>query len=75
MDRNVIKDRLNKLSDSPLRDIELSWIEIILDRSEGNRSKAAHILNISMTKMRRYITDRKICTSRLKKAGRPENVD
>jgi len=71
MDRENIKNRLVKIKDCSLRDIELSWIEIILERAEGNRSKAASILNISMTKMRRYITDRKVLLPALKKVGRP----
>lgn len=71
MDRDKIKDRLAKLKDCPLSDIELSWIEVVLERAEGNRRKAADILNISMTKMRRYITHRKVVAPKLKKVGRP----
>ena len=73
MDRSDIKKRLEKLANYSLRDVELSWVEIMLDRTEGNRSKTCSLLQISMSKMRRYITNKKVYPKQLKSQGRPKN--
>lgn len=72
MDRRKIKNKLNNIPENlSLRDIELSWVELIIDRLSGNRRQAALALGISMCKMRRYITHRKIDSPNLKTVGRP----
>lgn len=73
MDRSDIKRRLEKLDNYALRDIELSWVEIVLDRMKGNRRTTCEILDISMSKMRRYITNKKVYAKQLQTQGRPRN--
>lgn len=73
MDRGDIKRRLEKLDNYTLREIELSWVEIILDRYKGNRRTTCEILDISMSKMRRYILNKKIYPKKLQTQGRPRN--
>jgi uncharacterized protein YjaG (DUF416 family) len=73
MDRSDIKKRLEKLDNFTLRDVELTWVEIMLDRMKGNRRTTCEILNISMSKMRRYILNKKVFPAKLKTQGRPRN--
>lgn len=73
MDRTDIKKRLEKLDTCTLRAVELSWVEIVLDRMKGNRRTTSDVLGISMSKMRRYITNKKIYPKMLQPSGRPRN--
>lgn len=69
--KDEIKKRLNKLPDVKLKDVEHCWIEIMIERLGGNRRSAAKKLGISICKLRRYITYRKIDAPNLIKVGRP----
>jgi len=71
MDRSDIRIRLEKLPSYTLRDIELTWVEVILDRMQGNRRTTCEYLGISMSKMRRYITNKKVFAKKLQPQGRP----
>lgn len=71
MDKADIKKKLEKLGDCSLKDVETSYVEVILERMKGNRTATKDILGISMSKMRRYISSKKVFAKDLKLPGRP----
>lgn len=74
-EKEFIKRRLSKIPPTHLKDIEHCWIEITIERMGGNRRQAAKQLGISMCKLRRYITHRKIDAPNLITVGRPRNKE
>jgi DNA-binding NtrC family response regulator len=74
-EKDILRRKMERLAPFKLKDIEHCWIEIMIDRTGGNRRQAAKQLGISMCKLRRYITYKKIDVDTLIKVGRPKKKE
>ncbi len=71
MDIVKIKSELRKLPNITLEALNIAWIEIVLERNNGNRTAACKDLNISICKIRTWIMEKGIKTMK-PKVGHPE---
>lgn len=55
-----IKKQLSHVETVSLETITRTWIEIVLERNNFNRTRSCIELGISSSKMRTYITEKKI---------------
>lgn len=74
--KKSIKLILDNLPDDvTLRCLELSWMEIVMNRCKGNRFHAAKSLDISVATIRRYLDSNKIKKPKvLATVGRPKKA-
>ena len=70
LEKSEIKSMLSPLPNLTLREMTEIWVEIILDRTQGNRLHAAEILKIAATSLRRHIKNKPIVVAEAKRGRR-----